>query len=103
MVTAMGRSAAFRMARARRARGHEVDVLLRSAELLDRPFDQRRVADEAVRAAADSLVTNGRRPVRVAVLVRVAGDVATVLAAGGEAATRIDLQRRLARAQLPAA
>jgi signal transduction histidine kinase len=103
VVTAMGRSAVFSFADVRRARAREVDVLRSSSHLLGRSFDQRRVADEAVRLTSGTLVTDGRGPIRAAILVRVAGDVATVLAADGEASARMDPERPLTPTRLPAA
>jgi len=102
LVTAVVRWAASSAIGTRRAREHDLDALLRSADLLGRSLDQRRVAEEAVRAAAGTLATSGRGRVRAAVLVRVAGDGVTVLAADGEAATGIDPDLRLAQVRLPA-
>ena len=99
-VAALAWYAATGLARARRSGGRDVDVLRRSVQLLGRSPDPRRVADEAVRAAANLLIEDARGPVAAAVLVEVTGDDATVLAAGGEAAARIAPDHRLARGQL---
>jgi signal transduction histidine kinase len=96
LVTVVARPAASGVARGRRARERGVDVLLRSAHVLGRSFDQGRVAEEAVRSAA------ALAPVGTAVLLGVAGDTVTVLAAHGQAAGAVAPDLRLTRAGLPA-
>jgi len=103
LVTAVARVALAGAARARRAREHEVDVLLRSAHLIGGSFDQRRVAKEAVRAASGALPADGRGPARGAILIRAAAGAETVLAADGDGATCIDTDTGLTRLRLPPA
>jgi signal transduction histidine kinase len=102
VVVAAGRSAALNLVAVRRARQREMEVMLRSSQRLGRSTDREDVADEAVRVAARTLVTRGRRSARGAVLLRVAGDDATVLAAHGGATAGIETNQRLPREALPA-
>jgi signal transduction histidine kinase len=102
LVAVVGRAASRSFAETRRARQREVGVLLRSSHLLGRSLDPLAVAEETVRVAAGTLVTEGRRPLESAFMVRAAGDEVTLLAVHGPAADAIRANPRLARRLLPA-
>jgi signal transduction histidine kinase len=103
LVAAVGRSAAVSFAEVRRARRREVGALLRSSQLLGRTLDQDGVAAEAVRVAAGTLVTAGRRGIQRAALIRVSGDRATVLASHDDAGATARSGRQIPLDELPAA
>jgi signal transduction histidine kinase len=103
VVAAVGQVAAAAFAEVRRARQREVGTLLRSSQLMGGPLDEMGVAAEAVRVAAGTLVTAGWNPVRRAVLLRVVGDLGTVLASHDEAGAGVRSGLRLPLDRLPPA
>jgi signal transduction histidine kinase len=103
VVAAVGQAAAAAFAEVRRARQREVGTLLRSSQLMGAPLDEMGVAAEAVRVAAGTLVTAGWNPVRRAVLLRVVGDLGTVLASQDEAGAGVRSGLRLPLDRLPPA
>jgi signal transduction histidine kinase len=103
VVAVVGRAAAVGFAEARRARQREVGTLLRSSQLMGRPLDETGVAAEAVRVAAGTLVTAGRSSVRRAVLLKIVGDRAIVLASQDDAGANISSRRQLRVDRLPPA
>jgi signal transduction histidine kinase len=103
VVAVVGRGASVSFAEARRARQREVGTLLRSSQLMGRTLDPDGVVAEAVRVAAGTLVTTGEQGPRRAVLIRVAGGSATVLASHDDAGVTDRTVRRLDLDHLPAA
>ena len=103
LIAAVGRAAAGAFAEVRRARQREVGILLRSSRLMSRSLDQQGVAAEAVRVAAGTLATARPAAVRRAVLVRVTGDRATVLASHDDTGASVRSGRVIPLGMLPAA
>jgi signal transduction histidine kinase len=101
LVAAVGRASAVGFAEARHARQREVGTLLRCSQLMGRPLDEPGVAVEAVRAAARTLVTAGRNPVSIAVLLRVVGDRGTVMASQTDQGVNVSSGRELRLDRLP--
>src|SRR5262249_52290461 len=103
LVAIVGRAAAISLAAVRRARQREIGVLLRSSERMGRSLDLEDVAREAVRVAAGTLVTHGRRGIRQAVLLRGIGERAVVIASHDDtgATARAGTDRPILLEQLP--
>ena len=102
LLAGAGGAAAVGYAEVRRAREREVGTLLRSSQLMAGPLDEEGVAAEAVRVAAGILI-GGRSGLRRAVMLKVAGDRATVLASQDDAGANISSRRQIPLDVLPRA